>query len=113
MKFTNGYWLNRPEYDLHFAIQSFDATITGDALRIVCPTVPAEGRGGVMNHPTLTVTFTAPMADVIRVKVEHWRGVVDRGPHFEMHERPENSPVDCFQRDGAGRPLGTGNRNSG
>ena len=26
-------------------------------------------------------------------------------------ERPENSPVDCFQRDGAGRPLGTGNRN--
>ena len=23
-------------------------------------------------------------------------------------ERQENSPVDCFQRDGAGRPLGTG-----
>ena len=23
-------------------------------------------------------------------------------------ERPENSPVDCFQRDGAGRPSGTG-----
>lgn len=38
-------------------------------------------------------------------------------------ERPENSPVDCIdasldtlrvlQRDGAGRPLGTGNRKSG
>ena len=26
-------------------------------------------------------------------------------------ERPENNPVDCFQRDGAGRP--TGNRNGG
>ncbi len=88
MKFTNGYWLNRPEYDLHFAIQSFDATITESALRIICPTVPAQGRGGVMNHPALTVTFTAPMEDVIRVKVEHWRGVVDRGPHFEMHESP-------------------------
>ena len=50
MKFTNGYWLNRPEYDLHFAIQSFDATITESALRIICPTVPAQGRGGVMNH---------------------------------------------------------------
>ena len=25
-------------------------------------------------------------------------------------ERPENSPVDCFQRDGAGKPVGTGNR---
>ncbi|MBQ3477369.1 MAG: alpha-xylosidase, partial [Clostridia bacterium] len=88
MKFTNGYWLNKPEYDLHFAIQSFDATITESALRIICPTVPAQGRGGVMNHPALTVTFTAPMEDVIRVKVEHWRGVVDRGPHFELHESP-------------------------
>ena len=28
-------------------------------------------------------------------------------------ERPENSPVDCFQRDGAGRPLGIGNREQG
>ena len=25
-------------------------------------------------------------------------------------ERPENSTVRCFQRDGAGRPKGTGNR---
>ena len=88
MKFTDGYWLNKPEFDLHFAIQSYTATITDSALRIICPTVPAEGRGGVMNHPTLTVTFTAPMEDVIRVTVEHWRGVADRGPHFELHESP-------------------------
>ena len=88
MKFTNGYWLNKPEYDLHFAIQSYTADITEDHLRIICPTVPAEGRGGVMNHPALTVTFTAPMEDVIRVKVEHWRGVVDHGPHFDLTDRP-------------------------
>ncbi len=89
MKFTNGYWLNRPEYDLHFAIQSYAATVTDDALKIICPSVPVgEGRGGVMNHPALTVTFTAPMEDVIRVTVEHWRGVVDRCPHFELHEAP-------------------------
>ncbi len=88
MKFTNGYWMTKPEYDLHFAIQSFSATVTGDALRVICPTVPAEGRGGTMNHPALTVTFTAPMEDVIRVKVEHWRGVVDHGPQLELHESP-------------------------
>ena len=38
MKFTNGYWLNKPEYDLHFALESFTATITENALRIICPT---------------------------------------------------------------------------
>ena len=26
-------------------------------------------------------------------------------PHRSGIERPENSPVDCFQRDGAGRPV--------
>ena len=55
MKFTNGYWLNRPEYDLHFALESYDATITADALRIIAPSVPSRHRGGVMNHAALTV----------------------------------------------------------
>ena len=88
MKFTNGYWMTRPEYDMHFAVQSYDATITEDALRILCPTVPVTKRGAMLNHAALTVTFTAPMEDVIRVTVEHWRGAADRGPHFELSESP-------------------------
>ena len=69
MKFTNGYWLNRPEYDLHFALETYDANITRDALRIIAPSVPSRKRGNLLNHATLTVTFTSPMPDVIRVKV--------------------------------------------
>lgn len=88
MKFTNGYWLNRPEYDLHFALESFDATVTGDALKIIAPSVPSRHRGGVMNHTALTVTFSSPMEDVIRVKIEHWRGVAKKGPYFELTESP-------------------------
>ncbi|MBR0368490.1 MAG: alpha-xylosidase [Clostridia bacterium] len=88
MKFTNGYWLNRPEYDLHFALESYDATITADALRIIAPSVPSRHRGGVMNHAALTVTFTSPMPDVIRVKLEHWRGTAKKGPYFELNECP-------------------------
>ena len=88
MKFTNGYWLNRPEYDLHFALESYDATITENALKIIAPSVPSRHRGGVMNHAALTVTFTAPMPDVIRVKLEHWRGTAKKGPCFELNECP-------------------------
>lgn len=88
MKFTNGYWVNKPEYQLDFAVQLYSARATEDALRIICACVPVEGRGDVMNHATLTVTFTAPMEDVIRVTVEHHRGTVDRGPHFELFEAP-------------------------
>ena len=88
MKFTDGYWLNKPEFDFNFAIQSFSASHTADALRVVCATVPINGRGDLLNHGTLTVTFTSPMPDVIRVQVEHFMGVRDRGPHFELYEAP-------------------------
>lgn len=50
MKFTNGYWLTKPEYDLHFAIESYSATITEKSLRIICPSVPVHGRGDIMKH---------------------------------------------------------------
>ena len=88
MKFTYGYWVNRPEYDLHYALQAHDVAVTRDALRVFCGTVPLRGRGSQLNHPALTVTFTAPAEDVIRVTVEHWRGVVDHGPRFELDEHP-------------------------
>ena len=88
MKFTDGYWMNKPDFDFNFAIQSFSASVTDDALRVVCATVPIEKRGDLLNHATLTVTFTAPMPDVIRVKVEHFRGQRDPGPRFELYEAP-------------------------
>lgn len=88
MKFTNGYWLDKPEYQLNYAIQSYSARISENALSIVCPCVPVNGRGDVMNHATLTVTFTAPMEDVIRVRVTHHKGSVRRGPDFELFENP-------------------------
>ncbi len=88
MKFTEGYWMNKPDFDFNFAVQSFSASATGDALRVVCATVPIEGRGDLLNHATLTVTFTAPMSDVVRVRVEHFRGQRDPGPGFELTEAP-------------------------
>lgn len=88
MKFTSGYWVNKPEYEMHFAIQSYSARISEDSLQIVCACVPVNGRGDIMNHATLTVTFTSPMENVIRVCVEHHRGTVKRGPNFELFEKP-------------------------
>lgn len=88
MKFTDGYWQNRPEFDFQYATDTFSASMTDRALRVVCASVPITYRGALLNHGTLTVTFTSPMPDVIRVQVEHFMGVVDRGPHFELNESP-------------------------
>ena len=42
MKFTNGYWLNRPEYDLHFALERNGKPADFEAL---------AGRGDGIHHP--------------------------------------------------------------
>ena len=92
MKFTNGYWLTKPEYEMNYAIESYSGRRTDDSLTVICPCVPVSGRGGIMNHPTLTVTFTSPMEDIIRVTVEHFRGVRNREPDLELNTektRPE------------------------
>ncbi|MBQ9008444.1 MAG: alpha-xylosidase [Clostridia bacterium] len=98
MKFTNGYWLTKPEYEMNYAIESYSARTTDQSLTIICPCVPVSGRGDIMNHPTLTVTFSSPMEDIIRVTVEHFRGARNREPdlflntektHPEITEGPE------------------------
>ena len=99
MKFTDGYWQNRPEFDFQFATETFSASMTDRALRVVCATVPITNRGALLNHGTLTITFTAPMPDVIRVQVEHFKGVADHGPHFELYESPVK-PVIAETDDG-------------
>lgn len=88
MKFTDGYWVTKPEYDMHFAIETYRAVITDDSLTILCPTVPIAHRGDILNSAALTVTFTAPARDIIRVSVEHFSGTARRGPDFELTETP-------------------------
>ena len=91
MKFTDGYWQNKPEYDFNFAIQSFSGAITGDALRVVCATVPIRGRGDLLNHATLTVTFTSLVAWA-SVAVSAAVTVTTALPAFAM----VSAPVEAF-----------------
>ncbi|MDD3334780.1 MAG: alpha-xylosidase [Eubacteriales bacterium] len=88
MKFTNGYWLLKPEFDMHFAVESYRAKKTGNCLEILCPTKKINGRGDLLNSATLTVAFSSPMENVIRVKVTHFKGKAARGPYFELNEAP-------------------------
>ncbi|MBR4080604.1 MAG: alpha-xylosidase [Clostridia bacterium] len=84
MKFTNGYWMTKPEYDVLFAAEYFSARRIGDALEVLVSTRPIGHRGDVINSGTFTLRFTAPAPGIIRVKAEHFRGTVDHGPHFPL-----------------------------
>jgi len=84
MKFTDGYWMVRAGmHPLHPA-QAYDVWSGDDAMTVYAPTAPIVGRGDTLNRPMATLTYSSPMDDVIRVRIEHHAGAVDPGPAFAL-----------------------------
>jgi len=88
MKFTNGAWLMRPGVTLHYPACVYEAKIEPDALIVYGPTGRLTHRGDTHDMPLLTVRFSSPMADVIRVRVTHHKGGQPRKPEFELEAQP-------------------------
>ncbi|MGD8167940.1 alpha-xylosidase [Herbiconiux sp. P16] len=74
MKFSDGFWMLRPGVTKLYAQEAYDVTEIGGGLRITAPTKVIEARGDTLNRPVLTVTLTAPLEGVIRVRIEHFTG---------------------------------------
>ncbi len=106
MKFTNGYWMTRPEYEMNCASEVFRASFEGKALDILAATRRVKGnRGANLNMPALNVRLSSPMENVLRVEVTHFKGAPDPGPRFDV--RGEDPRV-AFTREGDGYRFRTG-----
>ena len=92
MKFTRGYWLTRENFTMSYATQCVRTEREQKRLHVLAACVPVRGRGDILAGGALDVTFTAPMANVIRVTVTHFAGKALKVPHFEIHET-ENTPA--------------------
>jgi alpha-D-xyloside xylohydrolase len=88
MKFTDGYWHMRPGYTLHSPVQVDDVEVERDALRVYAPTRWISHRGDTVSAPLLTVRFSSPLANVIRVQIWHHQGMPRQKPCFELQELP-------------------------
>ncbi len=88
MKFTNGYWMLKPEFDFGFAVEYYRSKITKDRVEILCPGASIRERGDTLSGPVLTVAFSAPMENVLRVNIRHFTGVQEQGPEYELTEEP-------------------------
>ena len=90
MRFTDGYWLTRPEFEMNYATEWHRTRRTDGRLSVLAPTRRVTGRGDTLNSATLTVTFTSPMEGVILTEVVHFAGEARHDPAFETaDERPQ------------------------
>lgn len=87
MKFTDGYWLIREGLEMISGVQFLKATQSGNTLKVLVAPKDISDRAFQLDTALLTVEFSAPIEDAIRVKIVHHKGKVKCGPEFNLFEK--------------------------
>jgi alpha-D-xyloside xylohydrolase len=77
MKFTDGFWQTRPGVTPLYAQEAYDVVAGTERITVTAPTKVIAGRGDTLNRPTLTVTLSTPLPNIVGVRIEHFQGVRD------------------------------------
>jgi len=85
MKFTDGYWQMRAGYIPHYAAQVRDTEKDADSVTVYAPVRKIGHRGDTLNIGTVTVRFSSPIENIIRVQAYHFKGIRPRQPEFEIN----------------------------
>jgi alpha-D-xyloside xylohydrolase len=91
MKFTDGYWQMRPGVEAHYAAQAYEIAVAPDALTVYAATQPIQQRGDTLNSAILTVRYSSPCPNVIRVQMVHHKGGGPRRPAFPLAAQPASA----------------------
>jgi alpha-D-xyloside xylohydrolase len=86
VKFTDGNWLMREGVRAHFPAEVHEVEAAENALTVYAPTRAVRHRGDTLGGPLLTVRYSSPLPDVIRVQATHYAGAAgnEAGPHFPL-----------------------------
>lgn len=98
MKFTDGNWQIVEGVTAHWAAEAYAVSREGEALKVLATTRPIRHRGDTLQGPLLTVRISAPLSDVIRVRITHFEGGVDHGPRFDVACREDPTQIEVAGR---------------
>lgn len=84
MKISDGNWLTREGLSVTYAAAPHSVEIVGDELLVHVAPRDVSSRERQLDTGLFTWRFFSPQSGVIGVRVEHFAGVRDRGPHFAL-----------------------------
>ncbi|CAN7660741.1 alpha-xylosidase [Paenibacillus sp. LjRoot153] len=85
MKFSDGQWMTRKEYQIISPVEVHDAYTTDRSLTLFGPPKPIIDRAGELDTPLIEVKLSSPLKDVIRVQIYHHKGKKQVGPYFSLN----------------------------
>lgn len=95
MKFTDGYWMTKRGVNIYNAVEVYDVEIDKGSVTIYCPSTKIMHRGQTLQGPLLTMKFSSPCEDIIRVQAYHFIGGAQKEPAFELNKEP--CPLDVSE----------------
>src|SRR5215813_2046292 len=93
MKFDFGQWSLLPGTEAVYPITVVDIHTEPDALVVIGYDRAVRSRGDYLNGASITVRFSSPMPEVIRVQLTHFKGRRERLPVFDLDYTAKNSSV--------------------
>ncbi|UOQ48347.1 alpha-xylosidase [Gracilibacillus caseinilyticus] len=84
MKFTDGNWLVREGYQIHFPKLIHEVKEAYGSVTLYAPCKYLNHRGDTLDGPLLTIKISAPMEDVVRVETWHFKGGKAQYPNFDV-----------------------------
>ncbi|CAL5875001.1 uncharacterized protein PFLUO_LOCUS9304 [Penicillium psychrofluorescens] len=84
MKFTEGMWCLQEGIRIDWMSNVERLSIQDESVHLLLNKAQ-RNRGDTLNSATVSAQITSPLEGIVGVKLVHWAGQVDRGPHYELH----------------------------
>src|SRR5262249_13052161 len=93
MKFDQGQWHLLPGTEAIYPLTVVDVQTEPDLLVITGYGLEVLSRNVYLNGASITIRYSSPMPEVIRVHLTHFKGRRERLPVFDLDYAPKNSSV--------------------
>lgn len=86
MKFTDGFWMKKKGVSIYNCAEVRDVQVQDTAVTIYAPPYKVTHRGQTLAGPLLTIVFSSPQPDILRVQTMHYMGGAQKEPKFELND---------------------------
>lgn len=93
MKFSDGFWLNQKGFDVKYASQAYCIETTENSIKVLSTPQTIFNRGMTLGGPNLEIVYSSTQKDVIKVRIDHYKGINQNAPKFEIYEDQGFTPV--------------------
>lgn len=85
MKISDGNWLIQPGLNLIQPVQVYEVEQQGNEMVVYAAPRDVRERAWQLDTPLFTLRFFSPQEGIIGVRMEHFQGALDNGPHYPLN----------------------------